>query len=102
MTAAQTGTRAIHGTTTDAVADKITLVGVEEYVEILNHSDTVILYFTHRWGKESVNSVVATAVSGADETHAVHPRGTSRLIARSDRVSISVVGTANPYSVQSI
>ncbi len=99
--AADTVSRAVTNTLSTTVADTITMTGVEEYIEIINHDATVTLYFTYQWEEVAAAGDVTTAVSGADEAYAVLPASSTVFPARSNHCLLSVVGNGNIYTVQS-
>ncbi len=99
--ASDTVTHAVTNTLSGTTADTITLTGVQEYLEVINHHATVPLYFTLQWDEEATSGPVPTAVTAADEAYCVLPGTAKPIPVRSNQAVLSVVGVGNTYTIQS-
>lgn len=102
--AAVSAAKRAHATLSTTTADTVTLTSPCKEINVTNHILTAVpLYVTLKTGLTAAAAVGATtAVSAADETYAIPP-GATRTIFRSSKrvyVELSVVGNANPYSVE--
>lgn len=101
--AAVAGAKRAHATLSTTVADTVTLSEAQKEVMLTNHHATVPLYAVLTTARTAAGvATPTTAVSAAAETFAVAPGRTRRVFrsARPQFVKLSVVGNANPYSVE--
>ena len=91
--AAVSGAITCHATLTGTTADTVTLTEDTEEVMVVNRHATEVL-----WVK--VNGT--TAVAAEDENYAVPAGQILRLPGNFQNRPLSVVGNANPYSVQAV
>lgn len=89
--------KSVHLTLSGTTADTITLTQLWDRVEVGNEHDTVDLF---------VRMDGVTAVSDADGSTRIGPNETKILHPIHDwtnkRIVISVVGNANPYSIEGV
>lgn len=101
--AAVSAAKSAHATLSTTVADTVTLTSPVKNVRVTNHHATVVLYVTVKRGRTAAGAVGATtAVAQADETIGIPPYQ-SKIVASGERklyTELSVVGNANPYSVE--
>lgn len=102
--AAVAGVKRAHATLSTTVADTVTLSSSCKEVLVTNHILTAQpLYVTTSVALTAAGVVTPTvAVAAAAETFAIAP-GRTRRVFKSDRarfIKLSVVGNANPYSVE--
>lgn len=83
-----------HATLSGTTADSVTITNKYPYLEIINRDTETALYVS-----AVPDGTPTTAVSAADDTLYVPPSG-SKVIRRPAGGAISVVGSANPYSVE--
>lgn len=101
--AAVAGNKSAHATLSTTTADTVTLNESARQVRVTNHHATVILYCTIKTARTAAGAVGATtAVAQADETIGIAPYQTKTVMrsARPVYCELSVVGNANPYSVE--
>lgn len=101
--AAVSGAKTCHATLSTTVADAVTLTDPVCQVRVANHHASVITYVTVKSGNTAAGAADATtAVAAADETISIPPLTTKEVFYSSIPVyvSLSVVGSANAYSVE--
>lgn len=98
-------TERAHATLTSTTADTVTLTKSCQFVDVTNHHASVVLYVTVSKSPKSSALVPTptTAVAAAAGTFSISPGRTKRVMnspGRATFVKLSVVGNANPYSVE--